>query len=282
MDRVLDLHLRGPARETGPDPVFQRGSRPRRQPYGRRDGQDHRLSVRNELAESGLQTANKAQRDPVEAQARLREAAPFGAPSLDRCDLDGNALSGDRQISAGRAVAPLFPRRGEMPGHSLDGRLLPLPQRGHAPSPSAPPPRSAQSCRRAPGRQGRALSGAGRGADPCTEMLATDLHARPTRLTPPPPRATASAFKVLRPALILRTTHVHSSGLPRRSKQRIWLDRRVAQYRMSPALGSGPLPRRHDQSTSVEWEGSFRLFGPFAGSNAWHQCDNKHFTGEAS
>ena len=80
MDRVLGLPVGGLAREIGPDVVFQRGSRLRGHTYGSGDGHYQRPAIRHGRAQRGLQTANKSERNPIEPQARLREAAPFGNP----------------------------------------------------------------------------------------------------------------------------------------------------------------------------------------------------------
>jgi hypothetical protein len=64
------------------------------------------------------------------------EPTTFGSGcSLDRSDLNGNLLSSDGYISIGRIFFSYFPRCREMPGDSLDGRLLSLPQLAHAPIP---------------------------------------------------------------------------------------------------------------------------------------------------
>ena len=131
MDRVLGLPLGGLAREIGPDVVFQRGSRLRGHAYGGRDGQDQRPAIRHGRAQRSLQTANKPERNPIEPQARLGEAAPVGDPLLCCRDLDGNSLPGDREIGVGRSFA-LFPGGREMPGNSLKGGPLALPQSAHA------------------------------------------------------------------------------------------------------------------------------------------------------
>ena len=131
MDRVPVLHRRGPARERGPDFVFERGSGLRWHPYGGCDRQYHRLAVWYRLAQPSLQASNKPERDPIEPQARRREAAPVGDPLLDCRDLDGNSLPGDREIGVGWTFA-FFPGRREMPRDGLEGGPLVLPQSAHA------------------------------------------------------------------------------------------------------------------------------------------------------
>ena len=82
MDRVLGHPLAGLPREIGPDVVFQRRSRLRGHPYGGGDGQYQRPAIRHGRAQGSLQTSNKPERNPIEPQARLRQAAPFGNPLL--------------------------------------------------------------------------------------------------------------------------------------------------------------------------------------------------------
>jgi len=52
-----------------------------------------------------LQASDKPQRDPVEPQTRFGRLDEAG---LDRRDLDGDGLSGDRQIGVGRVSVRLF------------------------------------------------------------------------------------------------------------------------------------------------------------------------------
>jgi hypothetical protein len=95
------------------------------------DGQYQRPAIRHGRAQGSLQTSNKPERNPIEPQARLRQAAPFGNPLLCYPDLDGNSLPGDLEIAARRSVA-LFPGRREMPGNSRKNGPLALPQSAHA------------------------------------------------------------------------------------------------------------------------------------------------------
>src|SRR5262245_27250233 len=101
MDRVLDLPCRGPAREMGPDPAFQRSCSLRWQPYGSRDGQDQGLVVRDGLGQGALQASDECARNPIEPQAGRREATPASYALLESYDLDRDPLPGDGDVGIG-------------------------------------------------------------------------------------------------------------------------------------------------------------------------------------
>ena len=98
---------------------------------GGRDGQYQRPAIRHGRAQCSLQTSNKPERNPIEPQARDCESAPLRNPLLCCRDLDGNSLTGDREIGVGRSFA-LFPGGREMPGNSLKDGPLALPHSAHA------------------------------------------------------------------------------------------------------------------------------------------------------
>lgn len=128
MDPVLQPRRCSAGRDKTPDLLYHGGCRLRWLSYGRRDRHDHRLVIRHGFVQSGAQTRDESERDPIEAQPGSGVPGTPCRPRLDCGDDKGNTPSSDGEARVGRTIAHLQ-RRSKVRGNGLDrGLFKPLRQ----------------------------------------------------------------------------------------------------------------------------------------------------------